>query len=113
MKNAIVIATSLLLSTTAFAATHNQTGFTHIDKEGYQTREQAYSAGFDVVDTLNQMTSREQAFKLGLMQVDLVNNSVGVDEMEVVVEEYAPQRGQIAYRARVNIDYHYTERSND
>ncbi|SON52557.1 DUF3316 domain-containing protein [Vibrio tapetis] len=112
MKKLLIIAATALISSTAFASTNNLNGSTDIATDGYQTKDQAYSAGYSQVESVNKMNSQEQALKLGLVNTEIVYNSVGVDEMEVKVEEYSPERGIIAYRAIVNIDYHYSERDN-
>ncbi len=112
MKKYLIIAATALISSTAFASTNSMVGSTDLITDGHQTKDQAYSAGYSQIETVNQMTSQEQAFKLGLNSTDIVYNSVGVDDMEVKVEEYSPERGVIAYRAIVNIDYHYAERDN-
>jgi helix-turn-helix protein len=39
--------------------------------------------------------------------------NISVDDIKVVVEEFAVNRGEILYRAVVDVDYHFDARETD
>ncbi|WP_375748710.1 DUF3316 domain-containing protein [Vibrio sp. HN007] len=112
MKNLTILATALLVSTTAFAA--NDTFYDHrtIRTEGFSSQEQAYNSGFDMVESLNTMSDSQLRWNLSTSKTSAHN--IDVDKTEVTVEEFSKNRGEVLYRAAVDVDYHYTaHRDND
>lgn len=107
MKKVIVIATALMVSSTAFAATQTVNTGKEIKSQGFATQEQAYDAGYTIMDDLNQMTANELKGEFNVFDRKLVQNSVQVKDMEVVVEEFAKSRNDIQYRAVVDVNYSY------
>lgn len=98
-----LVATSLVLSTSVFASA-TSTGNTEIRTDGYSTKAQAYEAGFDVAEDLKTASPAELTFKLP--QHDVSNPSI--NSVEVSLEEFSAARGDISYRAVVDVDYTYS-----
>jgi hypothetical protein len=113
MKSLLVItATTLLLSSAAFASTVEQESNTNFATATYQTKAEAFDAGFDIVDNLKTMTNSELRNKLSLYGEDFVTD-ITINGSEVTVTELATSPGNIQYKALVNVDYNYTANENN
>ncbi len=100
MKKLIALTATLAVSTATFAATVG--GDRDVFTEGYGSEAQAYDAGFDLLEEYKEMSSLELQSTLGI-------NAPGIELKggTVVVEEFAQNRGEIQYRAIVDLDYVY------
>ncbi|MGD8110022.1 DUF3316 domain-containing protein [Vibrio sp. TRT 21S02] len=113
MKKTILLLSALLMSSSVFAAistTHSDRSF---KSNEYQTKQEAYDAGYEMMDTLRTMPASELRNKLGIIENTLQYNSIKIDDMKLSVEEYSKQLGDMKYRAILNVDYQYKYRDND
>ncbi len=106
MKRLITLTTGLLLTTSVFASTTTVTQTKFFKTDSYQTKSEAYDAGFDLTDSLKSMDNSQLRNKLSLWAYNSVN-SITIDDSQVIVQETATERGNIEYRAIVNLDYHF------
>ena len=97
-KLAVMVAA--LVSTSAFAVN------TQLETEAFQTQEQAYDAGFEFVEQINEMDYHQLAPLLKVYGVS-DNDSVVVNDIEVKVESFAKEKGVIQYRAILDVDFDY------
>ncbi|WP_157823216.1 DUF3316 domain-containing protein [Psychromonas sp. MB-3u-54] len=120
MTKSLVMALSLfLLSVNAYAAkalpgynhtTNNKT----LHMPTVDTKEQAYSIGFQELERLKNM---HEGAKLS-DQLRLIFNdkrekdSVTLEESNVTVQELMNEEGEIVYRGMVNVIYHYNVKSD-
>ncbi len=113
MKKIIIFATALVASATVFAGTYTSISNTSLKTEAFATQEQAYNAGFDLVDQLRQMKPNELAKKLPVFEPSLKSQSVKLKDLEVHVEPFSKVRGQVEYRAIIDVNYQYQYSEND
>ena len=106
MKNVITIAAGLLLTTSAFASTVTYDNNTELFAGTYETKAQAFDAGFDLTDSLETLSASQLGNKLSVWAYDSVSN-IAIDDTKVVVEEIASARDGVQYRAIVDVDYHF------
>ncbi|UGA55706.1 DUF3316 domain-containing protein [Vibrio sp. VB16] len=112
MKKLTVLAATLLMSATAFAGTQTVYSETNLSTAGFASKAAAYEAGFDYVDALETATNSELHFKLAPIGENSVSN-IQLDDAIVTIEEFSEARGEISYRAIVNVDYHFDARDNN
>lgn len=112
MKKLIVLTAVLTLSSTAFAATVTSRADSKIKTQGYETQQQAFDAGFKVMDEINSMSSRELNNKLNVLESQLLTNSLKVTSVEVTTQAFANNSHKIEYRAIVDVDYQYKHRES-
>ncbi len=111
MKKLTVLATTLLLSATAFAGSQTTYSEKNIKTDGFATKAAAYEAGFDAADALADASKSELRFKLS-PSTDKSITDIQIDDTQITIEEFAQAQGEIAYRAIVNVDYHFDSRFN-
>ncbi|ASI89619.1 MULTISPECIES: DUF3316 domain-containing protein [Vibrio] len=111
MKKLAFITASLVMSTAAMATTTSLVGDADFRTEGFNTKEQAYEAGFKMVNDLKSTPSTDLVYKLRVNENNLLRNSIEVQDTQVTVEEFAENSGSIMYRAVIDVDYSYKERS--
>ncbi|MGF1753836.1 DUF3316 domain-containing protein [Vibrio makurazakiensis] len=114
MKKVIILASTLVLSSTAFAATSTQTAGTEMKSTGYSSQEAAFEAGYDMMDELNTKSSFELSKALPASGHTAQVQTFEIEGMEVTVEKFAVERGEIQYRAVLDVNYQYkfTESGN-
>lgn len=112
MKKLIILATALTLSSTAFAATVTSHADTKIKTQGYETQQQAFDAGFKIMDELNSMSAPELNNTLRVMEGQLLTSSTEVKKVEVTTQAFASNSNKIEYRAIVDVDYQYKHRES-
>lgn len=112
MKKVMILATALTISTTAFASIRTSNSETSFKTEVFATQQQAYNAGFDLVEQFQNMSPNQLAHKLPIHETSLNGQSVKVNDMEVRVEPFAKQPGQVQYRAIVDVDYQFQYRES-
>jgi hypothetical protein len=113
MKKLFTIATlSLVLSTSAFAATVTIDDNTKLSTDTYSTKMEAYNAGFDIKDNLTVMTEHQLRNQLPLSSEQFARD-FAIDDTKVTVSEFATARGDISYSAIVDVNYHYSADENE
>ncbi|MFC1233398.1 DUF3316 domain-containing protein [Vibrio sp. F74] len=113
MKTLLTIAmTGLVLSTSVFAGTSLLKSETEFRSEGYATQDQAYEAGFDIADELKAASNSQLKFQLPTTLNGQIQK-VAIEEVEVSLEEFSAQRGEVQYRAIVDVDYSYTVKESN
>lgn len=111
MKKLLTIAaTGLVLSTSVFAGYNTVQNETEILSKGYTTQTQAYEAGFDIVDDLQSASNSQLKFQLPTTGDS--SEKVAIQDVEVSIEEYSANRGEVQYRAIVDVEYTYTIHEN-
>ncbi|WP_166373371.1 DUF3316 domain-containing protein [Psychromonas sp. SA13A] len=101
------VAATLLISSSAFAASQ----VVHSDKtfstDAFTDKAAAYEAAFDYIDSLNKLPANELRQKLIVIS-ETPANDIKIDNSKVTIQEFAQTRDQVAYRAVVDVDYHFT-----
>ena len=112
MKKLTTLAATLLISSSVFASSQ----MVHSDKkfttDAFTNKSEAYEAGFSYLDNLNNLSDAQLRQKLILIS-EAPAHSIKIDTSKVSVEEFAQTRGQLAYRAVVDVDYHFTTLKSD
>lgn len=112
MKKIILLA-SVIMSTSVFAATSTLQSDRTFSTDGYATKQQAYQAGFELMDEFKQMSQTELKNKLALGPDNVINQSLIVTDMNVAVEEFGNRQGKIEYKAILDVDYQYQHRESN
>ena len=112
MKKLTVLAATVLMSATAFAGTQTVYSETNLSTAGFASKAAAYEAGFDYVDALHTASHSELRFKLAPIDESVVSN-IKLGDTVVSIEEFSEARGEISYRAIVNVDYQFDTRDNN
>jgi len=102
----MTVAAGLLLSTSAFASNVTLHNDTTVATSSFATKAEALVAGLSVAQNLSDMSQTELRFQLPVNAYQNVNN-ISIDNTEVKVEEFALVRGEVQYRAIVDVDYHF------
>ncbi|MCL9776422.1 DUF3316 domain-containing protein [Vibrio methylphosphonaticus] len=105
MKKRLVVACVALMSGSVFAG--SDIGNSHLETEAFQSKQQAYEAGYQLVDELNEMTNGALAHQLHLNAHSDNIQDIELKNTEVSVHEYSEKQGVIKYRAQVNVSYEY------
>lgn len=105
MKKLIMVASIALMSGSVFAG--SDIGNTKLETESFQSKQQAYEAGYQLVDELNEMTNGALAHQLKLNGHSENIQEIELKNTEISVQEYAEKQGVIKYRASVNVNYEY------
>jgi hypothetical protein len=108
MKKAIALATGLLMTTSAFAATVSHDENTTLNAGTFASKAAAYDAGFDLTESLQTLTPAKLARELPNTWAYSSVRDVRIDDAKVIVEPVASTRGEIQYRAIVDLDYHFS-----
>ncbi|MCK6264534.1 DUF3316 domain-containing protein [Vibrio sp. ZSDE26] len=112
MKNAILFTIAMMVSSTTFAGVNTRTSEASLKTGAYATPEQAYSAGYDLMDQFNEMPTNQLLKELPINENNVQYPSVKVTGSKVTVEEFSKKRGEIQYRAVVEVDYQYKYRES-
>ncbi|PCD86664.1 hypothetical protein VME0621_04647 [Vibrio mediterranei] len=105
MKKLLTITSLVLVSGSVFAG--SDLGNTEIRTSAFDSKQQAYEAGYDLVKDLKAMPHGELAHELKLNGHDTEFNSIELNNTEIVVQELAEKQGVIKYRAVVDVNYQY------
>jgi hypothetical protein len=119
MTKSLVTASSILLlgaNINAYAAKVRLGDFSHenryevIELAGVDTKDRAYSLGFQKLQDLKKLGSgREFSDQLGLHFLNsMEKSSASLESGYVTVQEIMNESGNIVFRARVNINYHFS-----
>ncbi|PNI00794.1 DUF3316 domain-containing protein [Vibrio diazotrophicus] len=112
MKNTIILASGLLLASSAFASTTTVSDNATFKTDTYSSKAEAYNAGFDLSDSVKAMDQSQLRFNLPVQSYTLVKN-ISVGQSEVTVEEFANSNGDIQYRAIVDVDYQFNAKESN
>lgn len=112
MKKIITLAAGLLVTSTTFASIHTTHSQTSVESAPYQTKEEALEAGFDITDSLQRLSVSQLRSELPIQTYSNVRD-ITIDDTQVSVEEFAVVRGDIQYRAVVDVDYHFEAKERD
>lgn len=107
MKKLTILAASLLISSSVFANTQTIRSDKSFSTEAFADKSAAYEAGFSYLDSLNDLSDSKLKHKLSVTSQSTANN-FKIDKSKVSVEEFATNRGEVSYRALINVDYHFT-----
>ncbi|MDV7106380.1 DUF3316 domain-containing protein [Vibrio sp. TH_r3] len=106
MKKLLTMAvTTLLISSTAFASMVTSTST--LNTKDFDTKTQAYEAGFILADSLSNKTDFQLQKDLRVLD----GSDVSINNVEVKVTELATDPNTISYRAELEVNYSYD--SND
>ncbi len=111
MKNLIVTAAGLLLTTSAFASTMTVDSSATFNTDAYSTKAEAYQAGFDLADSFTTMNQGELKFQLPVSSYTRVTN-VDINDSQVTVNEFATASGDVQYSAVVDLDYQFNAKDS-
>ncbi len=106
MNKSIIAVAGLLLTTSAFASTMTVSENATLETGLYNTKAEAYNAGFDLSDSVKAMSQTQLRKEFPVDSYTSVKN-INVDDSEVTVEEIATNRGKVQYRAIVDLDYRF------
>ncbi len=106
MNKLMTTAGLLLLSSSAFASNITLHHDTQVSTASYATEAEAIEAGHNLADNYNVMSQNELRFQLPVNSYQNVSN-ISVDNTKIQVEEFAVVRGEVKYRAIVDVDYHF------
>ena len=112
MKKLMTLAATLLISSSVFASSEVVHSDKHFNTEAFTDKAQAYEAGFTYLENLNTLSDAQLRQKLVVISQTPANN-IKIDDSKVSIQEFAQTRGQIAYRAVVDVDYHFTTLKTD
>ncbi|MEZ8824262.1 DUF3316 domain-containing protein [Vibrio amylolyticus] len=112
MKRVILLATALMVSSAAFSAVNTRSSETTIKTEAFTTQEQAYNAGYEVMEELNAMQTNDLIKALPIRENNVRHPSVKVTDTTIKIEAFSKQRGDVQYRAIVEVDYQYQYRES-
>ncbi|MGJ8582131.1 MAG: DUF3316 domain-containing protein [Psychromonas sp.] len=112
MKKLTTLAATLLISTSVFASTQVVHSEKNFNTDSFSSKSEAYEAGFDYLDNLNDLSDAQLRQKLLVISQTPATN-IEIDNSKVFIEEFSQDRGQVAYRAVVDVDYHFTTLKND
>ncbi len=106
MNKLMTVAAGLLLSTSAFASNVTLHNDTTVTTSSFATKAEAMDAGLNVAQNLSDMSQNELRIQLPVDAYQNVND-IAIDNTEVKIEEFAVTRGEVKYRAVVDVDYHF------
>ena len=117
MTKSLVMASSiLLLGANAYAAKSLQGDYGHnsgtavIKTITVDTKNEAYSLGFQKLKDLKAKSSRElsETFRLNLRTIKEKNSVSLEDGAYITVQEFMNEKGSIVYKGAVNVTYHFS-----
>ncbi len=106
MKKAILITAGFLVSSSVFANA-NLTKDTTLYSDSVTTSQAAYDAGYKIMDNLTHMSQTELRDTL-LTPSDTLVGKVKIDDIKITVTPFSEAKGDIEYRASVDVQYNYT-----
>ncbi len=106
MNKLIAVTAGLLLSTSVFASTQTLHSNTSGAASGYESQAEAIDAGRALAQNLESMSQNELRFELPVSSYQNVKN-INVDNTEIKVQEFAKVRGEMKYRAVVDVNYSF------
>ena len=112
MKKLITIAAALLFTSAAFANNVTIHKNTKLVSTLYDTKTEAFNAGFDIADNLENVSQKELRNKFAIISQNRATN-INISDKIVKTQELAKNRGDIKYRAIVKVNYNFETRDED
>jgi len=112
MRKLTLLATGLLLTSTAYAGETTVVKETTLTTYATPSAELAYEAGYNLIDRIKAMPQKELKNTLP-SYADTQVRDIKVDDFKVTIEEFSKERGKIQYRALVSVDYNYSAYENN
>ena len=112
MKKLMTLAATLLISSSVFASSQMVHSDKNFSTDAFTDKAQAYEAGFNYLDSLKTLSDAQLRQKL-LVISQTPAHDIKIDGSKVSIQEFAQTRGEVAYRAVVNVDYHFTTLRSD
>ena len=112
MKKLITLVTALLISSSVFASYQVVHSDKNFSTDAFADKSTAYEAGFAYLDDLNNLSETKLKHKLLVISQSAAHD-LKINESKVSVEEFAEARGQVAYRAVIDVDYQFTTLRTD
>ncbi|WP_025565537.1 DUF3316 domain-containing protein [Psychromonas sp. SP041] len=112
MKKLITLAALLLISSSVFASLQVVHSDKNFSTEAFPNKSEAYEAGFTYLDNINNLSESELKHKLLVISQSTVHD-VKINNSKVSIEEFAQARGEIVYRAVIDVDYQFTRLRNN
>jgi len=112
MKKLMTLVSALLISSSVFASSQVVHSDKNFNTDAFAGKSAAYEAGFAYLDNLNNLSETQLKHKLLVISQSAAHD-VKINESKVSVEEFAEVRGQIAYRAVIDVDYQFTTLRTD
>ena len=122
LTQSLVMASAiLLLGANVYAAPSPYGDFSHYSNTAaintiiVDTKDKAYSIGFQTLKDLKAKTSRELNDEFGLnLKTVKEKESVAIEDGSyITVQEFMNERGNIVFKGVVNVNYHYSMERND
>ncbi|MBB1274942.1 MULTISPECIES: DUF3316 domain-containing protein [Psychromonas] len=112
MKKLTTLAATLLISSSVFAGTQVVHSDKNFSTDAFTNKAAAYEAGFNYVNQLKQLPENKLRHELVLISTTPTKD-LKIKDTRVSIEEFAQTRGQVEYRAIVNVDYNYKALRSD
>ena len=112
MKKLTTLVATLLISSSVFASSQVVHSDKNFSTDAFTDKAQAYEAGFNYLDSLKTLGDAELRQKFLVISQTPAHN-IKIDDSKVSIQEFAQTRGQVAYRAIVDVDYHFTTLKTD
>ncbi|WCE30246.1 DUF3316 domain-containing protein [Vibrio sp. SCSIO 43137] len=113
MKKLIAITAGCLITFGAFAGSietiHRDASLT---TDTFSSKSEALNAGFNMYESLESASNRQLKDKLPTFADD-ITGGISIDSAKVRVEEIPLSRGDVRYRAVVDVNYQYETYGND
>ena len=107
MKKLTTLLATLLISSSVFASSEVVHSDKNFSTDAFTDKAQAYEAGFTYLDNLKTLSDAQLRQKLIVISQTPAHD-IKIDGSKVSIQEFAQTRGQVAYRAIVDVDYHFT-----
>ena len=107
MKKLTTLLATLLISSSVFASSEVVHSDKNFSTDAFTDKAQAYEAGFTYLDNLKTLGDAQLRQKLIVISQTPAHD-IKIDGSKVSIQEFAQTRGQVAYRAIVDVDYHFT-----
>jgi hypothetical protein len=108
MKKLTLLFIALIFSSSTFAFSWDSKAETRNLTAGISdSREGAYNLGHNFASNIQKESPNKLKRTLGIYEYGLETNSIKVENSHVEVDEISTAKGQVKYRAMVNINYSY------
>lgn len=114
MKTLLLSVVMVACSTASYAFTReNNQASQYINAGVSDSREGAYRQGQTLANNIRSESPRKLKRTLGIYEYGLKTNSIKVDNSHIQVDEFSNAKGEVKYRAIVNVDYSYNTFESD
>jgi hypothetical protein len=121
IKSLVMASAILLLGSNVYAVPSPYGDYNHYSSTAaintiiVDTKDEAYSIGFQTLKALKAKTSNELNDEFGLrLRTNKEKNSIAIEDGSyITVQEFMNERGKVVFKGVVNVNYHYSmERNN-